>query len=185
MFFIQHRKVAWLVTILLDLDCSYRSVSSGACSYGTSWCGLAVDLAVETQSNLSVQVMNSVGLKSGFLAVLMALDLSSIFLEMVERIVLAAGTSISLAAGLFPFIALALLERVEQADELDEVEEDVEDELEEQILESESESLCELVVCPGMFPVVLSVSVCDLSVVRSDECVVIVCLSVCLWISPS
>ena len=115
----------------------------------------------------------------------MALDLSSIFLEMVERMVLAAGTSISLAAGLLPFIALSLLERVEQADELDEDEEDVEDELEEQVLESESESLCVVVVCPGMLPVVLTVSMCGLSVVRSDECVVIVCLSVCLWISPS
>ena len=141
-------------------------------------------LAVETQSNLSVQVMNSVGLKSGFLAVLMALVLSSSFWEMVDLMVLAAGSSISLAAGLLAFIALGLLEEVDEAEELEEDEDEVEDEAEEQLLLSESESLL-VVVCPGMLPVVLSVSMCGLSEVKFVECVVFVCVSFCLWISAS
>ena len=142
-------------------------------------------LAVETQSSLSVHVMNSDGLKSGFFAVLMALDLSSSFLEMVDLMVLAAGTSISLAAGLLPFIALGLVDVVEEAEELEEDDDVVDDEDDEQVLLSESESLCEFVVCPGMLPVVLSVSMCGLSEVKFVECVGFVCVSVCLWISAS
>ena len=96
-------------------------------------------LALDTQSSFSVHEMNSVGLKSGFLASLAALVLSSIFLEMVDLMVLAAGISMSLLAGLLASMLLGLTEEaVELVDEDEVVEEEDE---EEQVLLSESESL--------------------------------------------
>ena len=75
---------------------------------------------------------------------------------------------------------------VEDDEELEEVEDDLEDEDDvEQELLSESESLS--VECPGMFPVVLSVSVwlvSEVGCVVVVVCVLIVCVFVCLWISP-
>ena len=88
----------------------------------------------------------------------------------------------SLAAGRLASIALGLVE-MEGVEELEEDDDVVVDEdEEEQVLLSESESL-EFVLCPGMFPLVVSVSMCGLSVVWLVECVVFVCVSVCLWIS--
>ena len=93
--------------------------------------------------------------------------------------VLAAGISMSLVAGLFASIFFWVTEVVEEAEELEVVVEDEDDDEDEQVLLSESESLCVLVECPGMLPAVVSVSMCGLSDV---ECVPFVCVSVCLWI---
>lgn len=75
---------------------------------------------------------------------------------------------------------------VEDAEELEEDEDEVEDEDDvEQVLLSESESL-RVDVCPGMLPVVVSVSVWFVSVVGCVsfvDCVSFVCVFVCLWIS--
>ena len=49
----------------------------------------------------------------------------------------------------------------------------VDEDEEEQVLLSESESL-RFVLCPGMLPLVVSVSMCGLSEVRFTECVVFV-----------
>ena len=101
--------------------------------------------------------MNSVGLKSGFFASLTALVLSSTFLEMVDLMVLAAGISMPLGAGLLSVIlGLVWVEEVVELEDDDEVE--VEEDKEEQVLQSESESLG-FALCPGMFPLVMSVSV--------------------------
>ena len=127
-----------------------------------------------------MQEINSVGLNSGFLASLAAFILSSIFLVTVDLMVLAAGTSMSLAAGLLASIAEGLMDVVDVVEELEEDEELVVHEEDEQELLSESESLCVCVVCPGVLPVVKSVSVCDLSVVVSFECLLFVNLSECL-----
>ena len=115
-------------------------------------------LAVDTQFSFSVEEINSVGLKSGFLSFLAELTLSSNFCEMVDLIVLAAGISIASVAALLASILLDLVV-VEEADELVDEEEELDEvEDEEYVLLSESESLS-VVVCPGMLPVVESVSV--------------------------
>ena len=97
--------------------------------------------AVETQSSFSVQEINSVGLKSGFLASLAALALSSTFWVMVDLMVLAAGISMSLEAGLLASIFFLVVEVVEDAEELEVEVEDEDDDDDEQVLLSESESL--------------------------------------------
>ena len=132
--------------------------------------------------------INSVGLKLGSLASLAAFTFSSYLVEMVDLIVFAAGTSIASGAALFEsmvdFVGTGVVEDVE---ELEEVEDELEDEDDvEQVLLSESESLS-VVECPGMFPVVLSVSVwlvSEVGCVVVVVCVLIVCVFVCLWISP-
>ena len=131
-----------------------------------------------------MQEINSVGLKSGFLASFAALALSSTFWVMVDLMVLAAGISMSLEAGLLASIFFGIVDVAEDAEELEVVVEDDEDDDDEQVLLSESESLCVLSVCPGMLPVVVSVSMCGLSELSDVECVlfVSVCVSVCLWI---
>ena len=138
---------------------------SGAFAYGTSWCGLAVVRALETQFNLSVVEINSVGLKSGFLAALAELTLSSYFCEMVDLIVFAVGTTMAFGVARLALGSMLLVGEVVvvvdlvEAEELVEVEDEVDvEELEEQVLQSESESLL-AAVCPGMLPVVVSVSV--------------------------
>ena len=72
--------------------------------------------------------------------------------------VLAAGISMSLEAGLLASIFFLVVEVVEDAEELEVEVEDEDDDDDEQVLLSESESLCMLVECPGMLPVVVSVS---------------------------
>ena len=114
---------------------------------------------MDTQSSFSVVEMNSVGLKSGFFANLAELTLSSNFFEIVDLIVLAAGTSIASGAARFASMveALGFADVVEEVAELEEDDdEDEDDEDAEQVLLSESESL-KVVVCPGMLPVVVSV----------------------------
>ena len=92
--------------------------------------------------------MNSVGLKSGFLAALTLFALSSYFFEIVDRIVFPAGNSMSSGDLLFPF----MVEVVEE-DEVLEVEVDELDEDDEQSLVSESESEWLSVKVVGVFPV--------------------------------
>ena len=116
-------------------------------------------LAVDTQFNFSVVEINSVGLKSGFFASLAAWTLSSNFLEIVDLMVFAAGTSISSVAVLFwsmvdlagAAVVVVVVVVVEVVEELEDEDEDDEEVEEEQVLESESESLW-FVVCPGMLP---------------------------------
>ena len=105
---------------------------------------------------------NSVGLKSGFLAILAALTLSSNFCDIVALIVLLLGTSIMSSADLllllFPgILGCSGVVDLVLAAELDELEElDEEDDEDEHELESLSESVC-LSVCGGMLPVSESV----------------------------
>ena len=93
-------------------------------------------LALDTQSSFSLVEMNSVGLKSGFLAAFAELTLSSYFWEIVERIVFPAGISMASAALLLPFMVEVV--EVDEA-ELEEEDDELEEE-DEQSLVSESES---------------------------------------------
>ena len=107
--------------------------------------------------------------------------LSSSFWEMVDLIVLLAGTSMASGAGLLLWLILvgsAIGNCVEVEEELEDEDVEEDEELEEHVLLSESESEV-TVLWLGRFPPVVSVCVsCELSFV----CVLIVCVFVCLWI---
>ena len=134
-----------------------------------------------TQSNFSVVLTNSVGLKSGFFAAFAALTLSSNFFDTVERIVLLAGISIISSAVLLllevilgePGVAWEGVDTEDELEDLDEVEDEDEEDDE---LESLSESEC-LSVWGGMLPVCVSVWLWSMSMSLS------VCVSVCLCIT--
>ena len=114
-------------------------------------------LAFEVQLRSSVVETKSVGLYSGFLAVLAAFTLSSYFWDTVARMVLAAGASIPGCGGrLFPLFMFSPLREWNELDEVvDEDEVVVAFELE-LVIESVSESELEsnlsvlMLVCVGL-----------------------------------
>ena len=103
--------------------------------------------ARQTKSRDSLLWTNSVGLKSGFLACFACSSFSSTFADIVDRMVLATGTSMASLLRLpLGFILSVSDEVLEDEEELEEDEVDDDD-------EEESESVSESSGWPWMLPV--------------------------------